>query len=100
MVIYIQGSPTPNPRISPTATARPIVSPNTSVSKVPLRTASSMMKAIIVASMSVSADSKLRTDFASLDMLMFLTNPKTMAELLPPTMDPNRALSSRPQPNR
>ena len=97
VVTYSQGIPTPNPRIIPTATALPSVWPSVSMSSWPASTASSMTNATMVASMSVSADSKLRTDLASSDMPTFLTKPNTMAELLPPTMEPSSMLSSHGQ---
>jgi len=53
---------------------------------------------IKTAKISVSADSKLSMDFASSDMWIFCTRPKTMIELLPPTIDPSRILSNHSQP--
>jgi hypothetical protein len=40
----------------------------------------------MTAKISVSADSKLSMDFASSDTWIFCTRPKTMIELLPPTI--------------
>ena len=45
------------------------------------------MNATIVARISVNADSKLSIDLVSSEILMFLTRPNTIAELLPPTID-------------
>ena len=98
VVTYIHGMPTPRPRTSPTTTAVPIVSLSTAGLSPPVRTAWNMMNAIIVERMSVRADSKLSMDFADSDSRMFLTRPNTMAELLPPTIEPSRTLSSRGQP--
>ena len=43
----------------------------------------------MVARISVTADSKLSIDLVSSEILIFLTKPKTIAELLPPTIDAN-----------
>ena len=95
---YIHGMPTPNPSIRPTAIARPSVSSTVCKSKCPAITASKRIKAAIVARMSVSADSKLSMDFVSLDILTLRTKPNTIAELLPPTMEPSSMLSSNAHP--
>ena len=95
---YIQGIPTPSPRIKPVATAFPKVCNIKLGSKYPVITRSNKMKAVIVAKMSVMADSKLSIDFASSEMRTFRTRPKTMIELLPPTIDPSKMLSKRSQP--
>ena len=96
---YIQGIPTPNPSTNPTTTALPIVSCNVWRSKCPISTASNNMNATIVAKISVNADSKLSIDLVSSEILMFLTKPKTIAELLPPTIDPSKILSNHNHPN-
>ncbi len=57
------------------------------------------MNATMVARISVNADSKLSIDFVASEILMFLTKPKTIAELLPPTMEPSRMLSSHCHPS-
>ena len=93
---YIHGTPTPNPSTRPTTTALPMVSCRVWRSKDPARTASKRIKATMVARMSVSADSKLSIDFVSSDIRMLRTSPKTIAELLPPTMDASRTLSKSP----
>ena len=59
-MINIQGIPTPKPKIKPTITALPIVSPSRSMLKFPDRTASNKTKATIVDKISVNADSKLK----------------------------------------
>ena len=68
-------------------------------SNVPAITASNKMNATIVARISVNADSKLSIDLVSSEILIFLTRPNTIAELLPPTIDANRILSNQSQPN-
>ena len=97
-MMNIQGIPTPKPKIKPTITALPIVSPSRSMLKFPDRTASNKTNATIVDKISVNADSKLSIDFASSDMRSFLTNPNTMIELLPPTIVPSSMLSSHSHP--
>ena len=52
-----------------------------------------------MAKISVNADSKLNIDFVSSEILIFLTSPNTIAELLPPTIDPKRILSNHNHPN-
>ncbi len=48
----------------------------------------------MVARISVTADSKLSIDLVSSEILIFLTKPKTIAELLPPTIEANKILSN------
>ena len=76
--------------LRPTTTALPIVSCNVCRSNVPASTASNKMNATIVAKISVNADSKLSIDFVSSEILTFLTRPNTIAELLPPTIEPSK----------
>jgi len=78
--------------------AFPIVTPNRSRLNSPDSIASNKTNAIMTAKISVSADSKLSMDFASSDMWIFCTRPKTMIELLPPTIDPSRPLSNHSHP--
>ena len=57
------------------------------------------MNATIIAKISVSADSKLNIDLTSSEILIFLTRPKTIAELLPPTIEANKILSNQTHSN-
>ena len=57
------------------------------------------MNATIMAKISVNADSKLSIDLVSSEILIFLTRPKTIAELLPPTIEANNMLSNHIHPN-
>ena len=94
---YIQGIPTPNPSTNPTTMDLPNVSCNTCRSNCPASIAPNKMKAIIVDKISVKADSKLSMFFVSSEILIFLTSPNTITELLPPTIEPSRMLSNHNQ---
>ena len=90
---YIHGIPTPSPSTSPTIIAVPMVSLSTARLNSPVNMASNIMNAIMVASMSVIADSKLIMDLAPSETRTFRTSPNTMTELLPPTIVPSSMLS-------
>ena len=90
--------PTPRPSTRPTTTAFPIVIPNRSRLNSPDNIASNKTNAMITAKISVNADSKPSMDLASSEMWIFLSRPKTMIELLPPSIEPSKILSIHSQP--